>query len=201
MPSCYTESIANGISFEQFAMRCARGMGALIMMRDEPLDAPIPERFEPSDYNAKALAVAMEAARRFESMTIEEAAKESEADYEQQTQEHSARIERCDSLRARYQSMLDQVHAWKAPSEDHEHFKSFMGSQIVESMSHDCDTSYDVAPVCMSPETWLAKAKSSAWRAVEHHTKAHAEEIERTEKRNAWLAALRDSLKVKEGAR
>lgn len=40
-------------TFPEFAMRCARNFGALIMMRDEPLDAPIPEKFEPSGYYKK----------------------------------------------------------------------------------------------------------------------------------------------------
>ena len=50
MPTEYTDAIADGISFNDFMMKCARGMGALIMMSDEPSDAPILEQFEPSDY-------------------------------------------------------------------------------------------------------------------------------------------------------
>lgn len=53
MPTGYTANVPDGITFEQFVWQCARGMGALVMMRDEPTGAPIPERFEPSDYNAK----------------------------------------------------------------------------------------------------------------------------------------------------
>lgn len=55
MPTGYTANVHDGITFEQFVWQCARGMGALVTMRDEPTGAPIPERFEPSDYNAKRL--------------------------------------------------------------------------------------------------------------------------------------------------
>jgi hypothetical protein len=37
MPTGYTAAIKDGISFEKFVWDCARGMGALVMMRDEPL--------------------------------------------------------------------------------------------------------------------------------------------------------------------
>ena len=57
MPTGYTLDLYDGkdITFEEFALRCARAFGALISMRDEPIDAPIPERFEPSDYHLKEL--------------------------------------------------------------------------------------------------------------------------------------------------
>jgi hypothetical protein len=56
MPTGYTAKLMEeGQSFPEFAMRCARNFGALIMMRDESLDVPIPEQFEPSDYYRKKL--------------------------------------------------------------------------------------------------------------------------------------------------
>ena len=57
MPTGYTLDLydVKDITFEEFALRCARAFGALISMRDEPIDAPIPERFEPSDYHLKEL--------------------------------------------------------------------------------------------------------------------------------------------------
>ena len=52
MPTGYTAAVKDGITFEQFAWSCARAFGALIDMRDSPTGAPIPQRFEPSQYNA-----------------------------------------------------------------------------------------------------------------------------------------------------
>jgi len=37
--------------FRTFAMSCARAFGALITMRDEPADAPIPDEFKPDPYH------------------------------------------------------------------------------------------------------------------------------------------------------
>jgi len=36
MPTGYTNCIKDGVTFEQFVWKCARAMGALVMMRDEP---------------------------------------------------------------------------------------------------------------------------------------------------------------------
>lgn len=57
MPTGYTEAVQSGevTEFRDFALRCARAMGALIMMRDDPMDAPIPDEFKPSDWNRKQL--------------------------------------------------------------------------------------------------------------------------------------------------
>lgn len=54
MPTGYTANIKNGITFEEFALDCARNFGALIIMRDEPKDAPIPEQFEASKHHEEA---------------------------------------------------------------------------------------------------------------------------------------------------
>ena len=53
MPSAYTAAVSDGIDFKTFVLRCARAMGACVSMRDDPLDVPIPERFEPSDYHVR----------------------------------------------------------------------------------------------------------------------------------------------------
>ena len=45
MPTGYTAGILEGETFEQYALQCAKAFGALVMMRDEPSDAPIPDQF------------------------------------------------------------------------------------------------------------------------------------------------------------
>lgn len=66
MPTGYTVGIADGkiTTFEQYAMTCARAFGALVMMRDDPFDAPIPEEIKVADYyvtNAKEKSEAYDA--------------------------------------------------------------------------------------------------------------------------------------------
>lgn len=40
MPTGYTADIKDGITFRDFALRCARAFGATIMQRDEDISIP-----------------------------------------------------------------------------------------------------------------------------------------------------------------
>jgi hypothetical protein len=50
MTTGYTSIIEerDHVTFPEFAMRCARAMMPCISLREEPLDAPIPEKLVPS---------------------------------------------------------------------------------------------------------------------------------------------------------
>jgi len=59
MPTGYTYPVQDGkiTELRDFALLCTRGFGALIMMRDEPMDAPIPETLGANtQYHDEALA-------------------------------------------------------------------------------------------------------------------------------------------------
>ena len=43
------------VSLRDFTLRCARRMGALVIMGDQPLDKKIPEEFVPSSYHSESL--------------------------------------------------------------------------------------------------------------------------------------------------
>ncbi len=70
MPTGYTAILMEkGQTFQEFIMGCARAFGALIEMRDSPNDAPIPDKFEPSDYHAKRIIELREKLAKFKLMT------------------------------------------------------------------------------------------------------------------------------------
>lgn len=196
MPTGYTAAIADGIDFETFVMRCARGMGALVMMRDEPMDAPIPERFEPSDYHTRKIEESNVALAKLHAMSEDETEVAARESFDAETKTNSEEIARHCELRGKYEAMLKQVRSWNAPTPDHESFKKFMVDQITESISFDCDESYyeKHKPNQKTGAEWLANKIAEATRDVEYHTAEHAKEIERTEKRNSWLGALRNSI-------
>jgi hypothetical protein len=194
MPTGYTAPIADGITFEQYAWSCARAFGALVTMRDEPQSAPIPERFEPSDYNQKALERAHEELKQVLAMTPEQISAERDADYEGEMESYNRRMAKAADLRAKYETMLASVRAWEAPTSDHVEYKAFMEKQILQSIDFDCDTSYDTLPELKSTDGWLAIRLAELRRDLAYHEKAQREEVERTEKRNEWIKALRDSL-------
>ncbi len=202
MPTGYTAAIKDGIAFKQFAMNCARAFGATITMRDDGGDGSnIPERFEPSDYHLKELREAQNELAVLSLMTPEGAAKRASEDYEAAEARRLEALREKRELRAKYEAMLAEVKAWKAPTPDHIQFRNFMLEQIGSSINFDCGEScYDKPTQRLTPEEWLSAQRSKIESDIDYHTKNYAEEVERTEKRNAWIKALRDSLPTEEAA-
>ena len=128
MPTGYTADIEKGISFKEYALRCARAFGACIEMRDDPNDKPIPEKFEVSDYHTKALAAAKRKLAEVTKMSIADCEKRAEKEYNQRTKEHNETISKKLALKKKYEDMLAEVRAWKIPSPEHTEFAKFMES-------------------------------------------------------------------------
>lgn len=192
MPTGFTAPVLEGISFEDFIWRCARGMGALVTLRDEPLDAPVPERLEPSSWNASELKKAEARLAELETMTLAQARTAAAADYREaagRVREANART-RLHAKRLR--SMLAQVQAWEPPTADHRGMKDFMLQQLGETLRFDGEPM--PSPMRLPPREWLTAHLEKARRDVEYHRQHHAEEVERTEQRNRWLADLRASV-------
>lgn len=198
MPTGYTAAIKDGITFDQYALSCARAFGALINMRDEPASAEIPERFEPSPYHMDTLEQIQARMNEVEAMTPEQCSAVEESEHKEATARTLKAIEAAKQLRGKYSAMLDQVDQWQPPTDDHAELKRFMRDQITESMKFDCDTSFykRSMPRRITPEQWKADRIKAMRRDYAYHEKAYIEEVDRIEKRNKWLAALRESLKT-----
>lgn len=194
MPTGYTADIAQDISFEQFVWNCARAFGALVMMRDDPQGTPIPERFEPSPYYAESVKKDAAELARLQSLTKEQASAECTAAYMREVEAYEKRRAEKRELREKYLRMLAKVKGWQPPTEEHVGLREFMEKQISESIDWDCSTKYDTPPAAKSTEAWLADAIERARKSLAYSQKSYAEEVERTEGRNNWLKALRESV-------
>ncbi len=195
MPTGYTADVKIDTPFNAFAMKCARAMGALIEMRDERMDANIPEGFKPSTYHHKEQQKATATLSDLVSMSAADAAARAEEDFQERLGQHRKFRDERIQLRAAYERMLVLVKAWAPPSSDHANFKEFMIEQLKDSIKHDCDMEYyDKPPQPMSGDAWRAQAVAEATRNADYHTKAYYEECERTASRNLWLKQLRQSL-------
>lgn len=193
MPTGYTAAIKDGITFEQFALNCARNFGALIMMRDEPSDAEIPEAFQPSTWNATRLVAAREALAAVEAMTDDECRTQAAIDHKVACDYWHKKLRENGELESKYFAMLAEVKAWTPPSPDHQGLRKFMESQIEDSIKFDCGHAPD-EPVLLSADEWRAAKIEHLTRDIAYHEKADAEEVERTASRNLWVKQLRESL-------
>jgi len=202
MPTGYTAAIADGISFNDFILRCARmlAFGALILMRDDPNDKPIPEEFKLSDYHSKKIVETMKELKALESLSEKGADKRAEQDYQAALKDKKDGIEKTNKLRKKYTSMLIQVKTWIPPSPDHIGLKDFMIKQIEESIGFDCGTDYytrqRIKP--QSGKEWLAERNQMLLKDLAYYAEEDEKERERTAGRNRWIKQLRESLTKQE---
>jgi len=195
MATGYTHPVVDGsiTDFSQFAMQCARAFGALISMRDAPMDAEIPDEFEPSDYSARRLAAARERLAALESMTLAEAEQKANESYAALLKAHLDYRAQMRLENDRLDAMLKHVRSWHPPTSEHRGLKEFMIEQLTTS-KHDMKWGSE-EPVRQSAKDWLAAEVAAAKRDVAYHVKNDKEERERAAGRTEWVRELRASLK------
>lgn len=197
MTTGYTAPIYDGkpITFEQFVMRCARGMMPLVGMRDCGLDAEIPQKLTPSDYHETEIAAAKAELAAAEAMTDADADHAAAWDYEQEKRLRTEAILKRADLRGRYREMLSRVSAWQAPTPHHECLKQFMIGQLEDAEAHDCADFVWSAPKRKTGAEYRAERIENARANIARHERELAQERENCDASNAWLAALRASLR------
>lgn len=196
MPTGYTSKLYEGEpqTFPEFALSCARAFGALITMRDDAMDAPIPDEFQPSSYHQERLAEAEARLVELERLDIRECAARSLAEYEQAQKARDDSAQKKAELKARYEAMLRDVQAWRPPTPEHIEMKKFMAQQLTESIDFDCSMDFWPEVEHLSPEVWRERKIGKARDDIAYHGQHHREEVERAESRTAWVQALRASL-------
>ncbi len=201
MPTGYTAKLCTqDVPFGEFVMTCARAMGACVMMRDEPFDAPIPESFAPSDYHPKKIAEAEVELARINELTNEDLTAASREEFKKQHAHYTKMIDSAKAARNRMNAMLAKVVQWGSPSSDHDGLKKFMLEQLRSTIDFDGDGSFYEKELLnlrqLSAIEYKHKQITKALKDIEYHHKEHVEEVTRTENRNIWIKQLRDSLTV-----
>lgn len=200
MPTGYTADIKKGITFQQFALNCAKAFGACISMRDDPTGTPIPDEFKPDTYHSDQLHETLAEIARIEAMADYECAAESCREYLSESARYTNLIRDKLELRQKYEAMLEQVRAWNPPSGDHSGLKDFMVQQITDSVEFDCGTEYYT-----EAKEKLRQKSGSEWRWLKlgelrrdatRHEEEQRKENERVAGRNEWVRKLRESLEA-----
>lgn len=198
MPTGYTADVENGkiTDFPTFALLCARAFGALIDMRDDPLSAPIPDVIEPqTGYYDRTIAQAQARLDELMAMTPEQVRAAAEEEHGRLCEEWERSRERRELELGRYQAMLDQVEAWTPPTPDHEELKTFMAKQLRASMPAADRERYWPRPEPKTGAEWLSEQLASTSWSLSYNAEKRQAAIDRAAERNAWVQALRDSLR------
>jgi hypothetical protein len=200
MPTGYTHPVVDGkvTEFPEFALSCARAFGALITMREEPMDAAIPDEFQPSDYSAKKLVEAKARLKKLHALSPAQVQRQADESYALLLKSHLDYRARMRLENDRLDTMLKQVRSWRPPTAEHKGLKEFMVEQLTSS-KHDMKWGSE-EPVKQSATAWLAAEVASAEREVAYHTGEDQKETERAAGRTEWVRQLRASLKQSETA-
>ena len=198
MPTGYTAAVVDGkiTEFPEFALSCARASGALIMMRDDPMDAPIPDELKPEPYSKNQLEKAKARLAELNAMTAEQVQSACENAYATAQAGYDAYEARCEEEDRRLKVMLGKVDLWEPPTANHVEMKKFMIDQLTISMRGSYRSE---PPVLLSPPEWHEAEIKQAMKDVAYHAGEHAKEIERAQGRTEWLKALRSSFTQADG--
>lgn len=198
MPTGYTAGVESGevTTLRDFAMGCARAFGALISMRDDPPDAPVPEEFRPSNHYPEQIKRVEGELVKLESLSLEEVTRQLEKE-QQESRDYWRNVAKSRELsRARYLEMLEKVKKWTPPSKDHEQLKTFMISQLELSLNGIVDIppqGEDDEPA--TAQEWLERQKET-WRdRLTYYQQQYDKELEACRSRTEWVRQLRESLK------
>ena len=195
MPTGYTAELNDGkqVTFPEFAMKCARAFGALVEMRDDSLDAPIPDEFHPSNYHLDSIETAKKhlgEVKKWSNVRAEREAKKAFNDEVRSNKEHDEK--NMQAGRA-YITMLKQAGKWVPPTKDHEGLKSFMIEQLAESLQFDCLHAQTMPQRLSGKQFQTQRIKSLRWD-IAYHTEKHADEMRRAREKSEWVRDLRHSL-------
>lgn len=195
MPTGYTAPVRDGevTTLSEFALICARNFGALVMMRDDPLNAEIPERIEPNTRHieqrideARARIAELEAMSNADRIT---AAQNAHAERIAQNERFNRQAQ---TYRKRYEAMIAAVETWEPPTPEHENLKTFMLQQLRESIRFDCGTiQIEVKP--LDSRAWWGDELERAHRDLRRYSDQRDKEIRLANERNEWIQQLRDS--------
>lgn len=193
MPTGYTAEVVDGkvTEFPDFALICARAFGALITMRDDPMDAPIPDEFEPDGYYAKRVAEGLKELGNVQAMSNSEAS-DAAAKAHKEALEHRANyLRRQEAEAERINAMLAKVRAWTPPTPDHQGMKKFMVEQLTISLPGEYAPA---VPELLDGPTWRQRRIDTLAEEVARHKIEREKEVERAKTRTQWVKDLRASL-------
>ena len=191
MPSAYTAMIEedDGCTFEEFAWKCARAMGATILMRDEPLDTHIEdEKLADIGYYEKQLDERQNRLDCFLKLSEEELINRYDEYVKEISDSNQKRLERYKTLKNRYTEMKDKITKWSPPTTNHDGFKKFMLDQVDQSWPQIYTQTIEAF------EDWKRSTVSHLEHDISWSKLYKEEELVRQKERLQWVEDLRKSI-------
>lgn len=198
MATGLTAQIPNGLTFPEFALRCARQFGPTIRQRDD--DTDVPPKLPKNDAERHKREAAEYLQRQQEMLNMGDqqkidwgkTEKERELNYLYEAYEKR----RQDAIA--YVLMYMQAMEWQPPSPRHQKLKDFMLTQISETIDWDCDLNGLIRRIKLveseQPMTFFeVKIKDLSWSYQFHIEQAEKQQVGH-ESNCTWIIQLYQSL-------
>lgn len=198
MATGYTYPVCEGdITFTEFALSCARAMGACIMQRDDPSDVSPNLDEKVDDYYRTSVEDDERELAELKAMTQDEIDRgfykyltDRKASYESSLAETKVKV-------TRLKRMLKLVEGWKPPTPDHENYKKFMVSQLTETLDWEDRPPYDKPEDALKTAgEWYKIQLDCAERSLKRSRESYAEAVKSVTARNKWKRELIESIKA-----
>ncbi len=196
MPTSYTSDLHSGkkMTLAAYLMRCARASGKLDRIREYPIDAVIPDRFETYSYYIEQLEKAEANVARIKQWDDTEANRQAKLFYDSKTDLYQGWLNEAAEIRKRYETMLAKVKAWTPPTPEHQEIKEIAIQQLEQSIDSDCQTDHLTAPELSTGAVFKEEALRAARQEVSRYTEWYEEDKKRVKELTEWVKALRQSL-------
>lgn len=194
MATGYTYDVVEGklTDFKAFALRCAHAFGALITLKEESMDCPIPE-FKPEPYYEAHLAEAKNELSKLRAMTPADCEAMALQAYREVQAGLQKSYEESLVVRDRLLAMRSKAADWRPPTSEHQGLKDFMIQQLDDTLKWEGNPKIPEVQKKTGAE-WLAVRVESAERDIQYYTQERDKEIKRCDERNRWVKELRASL-------
>lgn len=202
MPTGYTSYIKDGkiTSGKEFLKLCTRAFGITIDLKDESLDVPTPNHFEPHPYYEKAYKDSLVSREKAYSMTLEEVKEDIISKYNDNKGRAEKILEEYKDEDKKYLKVREEVEKWTPPTPEHENLKKFCLEQIDVSLNtalyewcekdinKELDTSDDTL------KKYIDILRDNADEKLNRAYKKYQAELKRVEEKNLWMKQFLDSL-------
>lgn len=202
MPTGYTAYIKDGkiTSGKEFLKLCTRAFGIAVDLKDESLDVPTPNHFEPHPYYEKAYKDSLVSREKAYSMTLEEVKEDIISKYNDNKGRVEKILEEYKDEDKKYLKVREEVEKWTPPTPEHENLKKFCLEQIdmslntslykwcEEDINKELDTSDDTI------RKYIDILRDNADEKLKRAYKNWQEELRRVEEKNLWMKQFLDSL-------
>lgn len=202
MPTGYTSYIKDGkiTSGKEFLKLCTRAFGIAVDLKDESLDVPTPNHFDPHPYYEKAYKDSLVSREKAYSMTLEEIKEDIISKYNDNKGRAEKILEEYKDEDKNYLKVREEVEKWTPPTPEHENLKKFCLEQIDMSLNttlyewcekdinKELDTSDDTI------KKYIDILRDNADKKLKRAYKNWQEELRRAEEKNLWMKQFLDSL-------